>query len=161
MSAMALVLLLLLTLPCATICGAQDRQLATSCLSLTSRAALVQVVVSDTDGATLLGQELLRCPGFDFEVDWRGKIRIDQPLELANGTSLKITGSGNKDSSIVDGGGQSSLFFLNGSALLLDSVVLTGGDGIDGGVVEARDGASVEFNNCDVYLNKASSNGGE
>lgn len=48
-------------------------------------------VVSNTDEATLLGEDILDCPGASFEVEWMGHVRITQPLDVVAGTSLKIT----------------------------------------------------------------------
>ncbi|CAN0475645.1 unnamed protein product, partial [Ectocarpus sp. 12 AP-2014] len=63
-------------------------------------------VVSNTDEATLLGEDILDCPGASFEVEWMGHVRITQPLDVVAGTSLKITGSATFDgANVVDGDG--------------------------------------------------------
>lgn len=122
---------------------------------------LSSIVVSTTEQASDLRTELLRCSGATFNVEWRSNITIAQPLGLFNRTSLTIKGSGDH-SSVVDGGREVPLFVVNGSSFLhLEDLSLTGGDGSSGGVVAARDGASVSLINCDVYLNKVSSNGGK
>ena len=118
------------------------------------------VVVASADDALSLSQNLTRCPGADFEVEWHGSIVISETLELANGTSLKVTG-GKHYSSVVDGNGGLPLFVVNSSTLHLEGLALTGGDGVIGGVVAARGNASVTLTECDVFGNKVSSKGGE
>lgn len=117
------------------------------------------VNVSTPEDAAQLGKQLLQCQGADFEVNWLGTVGLNQSLQLANDTSLKIVGAGTGPA-VVDGGGLVRLFLVNGSSLHLEGLMLTQGYGEMGGVVAARDGSIVTFSNCDVYQNQASSGGG-
>lgn len=135
-----------------------DAQATTSsCAASTATPATTVHIVSTTQEAAKLGQDILLCPGLSFKAEWQGHVSIAQPFELANGTSLVITGSSN---ATIDGQGDVSLFVVNGSTLLVEGVVLSGGNGIVGGVVAAREGAKVTFLDCQVYGNNASSKGG-
>lgn len=129
---------------------------ADGCDEISTKSA---VVASSAD-ALSLRQNLTRCAGDEFEVEWHGAIVISESLELSNGTSLKVTGGGHY-SSVVDGDGGVPLFVVNSSTLHLEGLALTGGDGVIGGVVAARGNASVTLTECDVFGNKASSKGGE
>lgn len=84
---------------------------------------------------------------------------MSQPLQVTNGTSLKIKGSGR--SAVIDGGGLASLFVVTASDLHLEGLSLTGGRGEVGGVVAAWEGSSLSLVGCDVGQNTASSVGGE
>lgn len=126
--------------------------MATSCVALATSS------VESVDDAAQLRLDLLRCSGNSFEVEWRGSIRLDQPMKLMNGTSLRITGIG-KNSSAIDGNRAVQLFVVTGSGLHLESLALTGGEGVNGGVVAARDGSSIKLVDCDVYNNTANSGG--
>lgn len=118
-------------------------------------------VVSTEDEVSTLAADLKICPGSDFNVYWRGAIGVSQPLELSNSTTLRISGE-SKDDSLVDGGGESTLFLVFGfSELFLEDLGITGGYGDDGGAVAASGGASISFVNCDVYGNRATANGGK
>ena len=84
---------------------------------------------------------------------------MNQPLQVTDGTSLTIKGSGR--SAAIDGGGLASLFVVNASALHLEGLSLTGGRGEVGGVVAARDKSSLTFVECEVGQNTASLAGGK
>lgn len=55
------------------------------------RVVVSSVVVSSTDDAAKLQKDLLCCPGAVFEVEWQGLVGISNSLDVAGGTSLKIT----------------------------------------------------------------------
>lgn len=121
-------------------------------------------VVSTATEATALGEDLGLCPGLEFNIYWRGAILLDAgaaaPLELTNSTTLRVSGDGTQ-TSLVDGGGQVTLFVVSElSVLHLEGLGLTGGYGENGGAVAAVEGASVTLVDCDVNGNRASSNGG-
>lgn len=123
-------------------------------------------VVSTAAEAATLGEDLVLCPGLDFDVYWRGPILLDAgtagvaSFELTNSTTLRVSGDGTK-TSVVDRGGGGTIFLVSElSVLHLEGLGLTGGDGENGGVVAAIGGASVTLLDCDVYGNRASSDGG-
>lgn len=163
------VLLLLLLLLTLFSCGATAQQNGsdyTTTATAMDCAALSKTYyfsIESSDDATQLRLDLLRCPGARFEVEWQGTIGLSQTLKLANGTSLRITAGARGNSSAaatIDGGGSMRLFEVNESALHLEGIALTGGSGVEGGAVAARFGSLVEFVDCDVSKNKASSAGG-
>lgn len=123
------------------------------CSGLSSAAR----VVSTPQDASALTSDLIQCPGLEFNVFWRGSTVLLEPLQLSNSTILRIT---SLEASLLDGG-QQQLFVVSGSSVLsVEGMGLTGGQGDSGAVVAASGGASVTFVDCDVYGNKASSNGG-
>lgn len=139
---------------------------ASSCVATDgSLISTTAVVVSTSNEATQLTNNLLRCPGAAFEVEWRGSVIISAPLTLSDGTSLKITGSrGGKTTAAaatVHGDGLTALFELNGASLRLESLRLTRGNSPEGGAIAARGNSLVAFVECEVYENAASSKGGE
>ena len=123
------------------------------------------VIVSTRNEATQLADNLLRCPGATFEVEWRGSVQISAPLALSDGTLLEIAGSQGGESTAVAaavrGGGSTALFELNGASLRLEGLELTGGNAAEGGAIAARGNALVTFVECKVYENAATSMGGE
>lgn len=125
------------------------------------------IEISTTAEATQFTEDVLRCPGADFRVKWEGTVVLNQPLRLNNGTSVTITGSSATSTddtgeiSQVNGGGLTQLFALNGSALHLKRLALTGGKASEGGVVAAHNQASVTIDDCEVYYNTATNMGGE
>lgn len=141
--------------------GTSTTQMATCYNSDGSPISTTDVAVSTTAEATELGEHLLLCPGVEFTVSWRGSVTLAQPLAFSNGTFLKIAGF--SEDSLIDGGGATHLFEVNGSSAVLDieALSLTGGKGASGGVVVARDGAVVTLSACDVFENEAASKGGE
>lgn len=115
--------------------------------------------VESSEDAAQLASDLQLCAGEDFDVAWRGAVTVSQSLELANGTSLTITGF---EEAIADGGGSvSSIFVVDGADLHVKGMSLTGGGGVEGGVVRAQGGATVTLVDCDVYGNTVSAKGGE
>lgn len=118
-------------------------------------------VVSTADEASTLTADLERCPGLEFNVYWRESIQVSQPLELSNSTTLRMTGE-SKETSVLDGGGESTLFVVSSLAkLYLEGLTLTGGYGDNGGAVAIWSGAAATFEDCVVYGNTATSNGGK
>ncbi|CAN0056334.1 unnamed protein product, partial [Scytosiphon promiscuus] len=117
-------------------------------------------VVSTADEATALAADLDRCPGREFNVYWIESIELSQPFQLSNATTLRVTGE-SKETSVADGAGKSTLFEVSDlSTLYLEALALTGGYGEDGGAVAIRSGAVVTLEDCAVYGNTATSNGG-
>lgn len=118
------------------------------------------VIISTANEATQLGQNLLKCPGSAFEVEWRGSVQLSQLLTVSDGTSLTIVGWGSTPA-VIHGSGLTALFELNKSSLRLEGLSLTGGSAADGGAVAARGDALVTFVDCVLYENTATSTGGE
>ncbi|CAN0487605.1 unnamed protein product, partial [Laminaria digitata] len=80
---------LLLSLLCLLACRAGHGQaVVAGCDDFSTKS----VVVASSQDALQLSQNLTRCPGAEFEVEWQGAVVITEPLGLANGTSLKVTG---------------------------------------------------------------------
>lgn len=135
--------------------------------SLLSRRALAQDgcgdlsaearVVSTPREASALTADLSQCPGLEFNVFWAESIALLEPMQLSNSTILRVTSLG---ASVLDGGQQQLFVVSDKSVLRVEGMGLTGGQGENGAVVAASGGASVTFVDCDVYGNKASSNGG-
>lgn len=118
-------------------------------------------VVSTADEASTLAADLATCPGLEFNVYWTESIELSEPFQLSNSTTLRVTGE-SKETSVVDGAGKSALFLVSEvSTLYLEALALTGGYGGDGGAVAIRSGATVTLEDCMVYGNAATSNGGE
>lgn len=128
----------------------------------TGKKILKTSYVSNVEQAAQLAQDLLSCPGEEFLVEWNGAIVINQSLEIANRSSLTITGQGQQQgrATIEAGDITGPTFVVRESSLQLDGLTITGASGTDGGVVAALDGASVSFFDCNISGNTVSSNGG-
>ncbi|CAB1118871.1 unnamed protein product [Ectocarpus sp. CCAP 1310/34] len=115
--------------------------------------------VSTTAEASALGADLARCQGLEFIVAWQGTVSLSEPLQVANSTTLQITGE-SKEQSVVSGDGDITLLVASElSVLYLQGMALTGGYGVDGGAVAAVGASSVTLVDCDVYGNRVTSNG--
>lgn len=124
------------------------------CFDLTADAR----VVSTPEEASALSADLSRCPGLEFNVFWRGSTVLLEPMKLSSSTILRIA---SLEASVLDGGQNQQLFVVSDSSVLfLEGLGLTGGQGENGAVVAASGGSSVTFVDCDVFGNRASSNGG-
>lgn len=114
-------------------------------------------VVSTPQEASALTADLSLCPGLEFNVFWVGSAVLLEPMRLSNSTILRVT---SLEASVLDGGQQQLFVVSDSSVLVVEGMGLTGGLAENGAVVAASGGASVTFVDCDVYGNKASSNGG-
>lgn len=116
------------------------------------------LVVEDTAGAFRLAQAV-NCSGGSFDVAWIGSVVVEESIHVLEGTTLNVTGSAD-GTSVVDGGGQTSLFKVDrgGGALHLSDLTVANGNAEVGGALLAV-GAIITLNDC-MFLGNAAGTGG-
>lgn len=131
------------------------------------------VSVSLTTPADLQGlRDLMDCSGQGvYDVTLHSSFNIAQTIEVINSKTVTFTGSENptigggltdtnEPVAVVGEGFASSLFKVsNGSSLTLKSLVLDGGDAVNGGAVAVHDSSALHVFGCGFKNNKASFGG--
>ncbi|CAN0214966.1 unnamed protein product, partial [Ascophyllum nodosum] len=90
-------------------------------------------VVENTTGARELA-EAVRCPGESFSVSWKGDVVVVEPISVAHGTVLNITG---EVSSAIIGDGETRLFTVVNASLNMRNIIMGNGKAIYGGAIAA------------------------
>eukprot|EP00903_Cladosiphon_okamuranus_P014549 g13496.t1 len=114
-------------------------------------------VVDDAAQAEALSAAV-NCSGGLFEVEWRGTIIVDKPINVADGTSLTITGASGSMAAI-DGSSSTRLFSVVNAALHLDGLNVSYGASTAGGAIAAS-GSTLTFNRTNFVGNTAIADGG-
>lgn len=114
-------------------------------------------VVDDAAQAQAL-TAAVNCSGGSFEVEWRGTVVVDEPIYVADGTSLTISGAAGSTAS-VDGNSSTRLFTVVNAALHLDGLNISYGASTVGGAIAAT-GSTLTFNRTNFVGNSASGAGG-
>eukprot|EP00752_Nemacystus_decipiens_P012585 g11145.t1 len=99
----------------------------------------------------------VNCSGGSFEVEWRGRIAVNEAIYVVDGTILTV--SGVEPDAVMDGNGSQRLFTVINAALHVSGVNITSGAGAAGGAIAAS-GASLTLNRTSLTGNSATGNGG-
>lgn len=99
----------------------------------------------------------VNCSGGSFEVDWRGSVVVDEPIYVADGTALTVTGA--SPDAVIDGNAATRLFTVVNATLHLRGVSVGSGASITGGAIAAA-GSILSFNQTTFVGNSAAGNGG-
>ncbi|CAN0227090.1 unnamed protein product, partial [Ascophyllum nodosum] len=127
---------------------------AAACSSLHLSAP---TTVSDTAGALLLA-EAVNCSGGSFAVEWVGSVRVTKPITVSDDTVLEVSGA-TGGSSVMNGGGQNSLFDVSyGGHLKISELTLVNGTGDLGGALSVVY-AVLQVNQCSFIGNAADAGG--
>ena len=118
-----------------------------------------QWTVANASDAHDLSKALESCPGGSFLVNWNGNVTVETSISITAGTSLAIIG-GNDLDAVVDGGGITQLFYLNGSTLNLKNITLVNGRGNAGGAIYAKGNSTVHLGGTIVLTHNYASSGG-
>lgn len=129
----------------------------TTAMSCSTSTLSVPSVVEDTAGALQLS-EALKCSSGVFDVEWVGSVTAEETIDVADGTTLSISGEAD-GSSIVNGDGKISLFEVDGGTLILSGLSVTNGTESYGGALYATD-STLKADNCTFSDNFASDYGG-
>lgn len=113
-------------------------------------------VVSDSASATALA-EAVNCSYGAFNVEWRGSVVVDRAIHIADGTSLRVSGSGS--GATIEGGGDTQIFTVVGATLEVSNVHFRHAFAVFGGAI-ASDGSRLSFNNTSFTDNVAVERGG-
>ena len=130
------------------------RASAAACSSLHLSAP---TTVSDTAGALLLA-EAVNCSGGSFAVEWVGSVRVTKPITVSDDTVLEVSGA-TGGSSVMNGGGQNSLFDVSYDGhLKISELTLVNGTGDLGGALSVVY-AVLQVNQCSFVGNAADAGG--
>lgn len=98
------------------------------------------------------------CSGGSFEVEWRGSVVVDTPINIGDGTVLSVTGGGFSPARI-DGNYSTQLFRVINATLHATDIDIHRGSGIYGGAIAAA-GSRLTFDNANFTANDAGGHGG-
>ena len=100
----------------------------------------------------------VNCSGGSFEVEWRGRVVVDETIYVAGGTVLTINGAGTD--AVIDGNTATRLFAVVGAALHVNDVNITSGASRAAGGAIAAAGSALTFNRTSFIGNSATWHGG-
>ena len=100
----------------------------------------------------------IRCSGGSFHVTWKGKVILDEPITIFNGTFLNVTSADGADS-VIFGDGKSRLFAVVNASLHLCNITLSNGNTTYGGAIAASH-SRLTFEGVTFTGNVASYSGG-
>ena len=113
-------------------------------------------IVKNTSDAAMLADTIL-CSHGNFEVEWRGHVRVNTTILVVNWTNVRIFG--NSDA-IVDGEGTIQIFLVTNGSLHLSNLRIENGTGAKGGAIIAAAGSEVHTENVIFSSNTAHDVGG-
>ena len=99
------------------------------------------------------------CSRGNFEVEWNGRVVIDDTIRVLDGTIMTITGAGINGNAFIDGGGNTQIFSVENAELHLNDVTVGNGNGTDGGAIYSS-GSTLSFIDTHFVENKAFGDGG-
>lgn len=112
-------------------------------------------LVEDSAHAQALAAAV-NCSGGSFEVEWRGRVVMDEPIYVVDGTVLTITGEGT--GAVIDGNATTRLFTVVNAVLYLSGLNISNGASVTGGAIAATS-SSLTFNRTNFVGNEATSQG--
>ena len=112
--------------------------------------------VESTSDIVMLADTIL-CSHGDFEVEWRGHVRVNTTISVVNGTNLRIYGN---SEAIVDGGGTNQILLVINGSLHLSNLRIENGTGAKGGAIIAAASSEVHTENVIFSSNTAHDVGG-
>lgn len=113
--------------------------------------------VVDTSAQAQALAAAVNCSGGSFEVEWRGRVVVDEPIFVVDGTVLAVTGAGSD--AVMDGGGLIRVLTVVDASLLVSRVNISSGASVVGGAIAAA-GSTLVFNQTNFVGNSATGNGG-
>ncbi len=114
--------------------------------------------VETSDHAEALAASI-NCSGGSFEVEWRGRVVVDETIYVVDGTVLTVNGADGADGAWIDGNFATRLFTVVNASLRLNDVSLTSGASVGGGAIAAA-GSDLTFNRTNFFGNRATGYGG-
>eukprot|EP00903_Cladosiphon_okamuranus_P016020 g14792.t1 len=99
----------------------------------------------------------INCSGGAFEVEWKGSVVVTEPIYVANGTVLAVSGDG--ENAVVDGNSTTRLFTVVDATLHLSGVNISYGASVVGGAIAAA-GSTLTLNRTNFVGNSASAGSG-
>ena len=116
----------------------------------------VGTVVEASEQARALAAAV-NCSGGSFEVEWRGRVVVDETIHVGDRTVLTVRGDDTR--AVIDGNATTRLFTVVNATLHLIDVNVTSGASIAGGAIAAA-GSVVTFNRTNFIRNIATGFGG-
>ena len=115
-------------------------------------------VINDPVQARSFSQAV-NCTGGNFEVEWNGRVVIDETIRVLDGTIMTVTGAGTNGNAFMDGGGQTQIFSVENAELHLEDITVGNGNGSSGGAIYSS-GSTLSFIDTHFVENKAFGDGG-
>ena len=112
------------------------------------------------NGVGILRAALNCTGGGEVKVDWVGRVPVDAPIAVLEGTFLSVTGE-NAEAEVYSGGSHARLFEVaEGGGLALTKLKLSGGSAEDGGGAIYSESATLTLSNCTFDGNTATNGSG-
>lgn len=111
----------------------------------------------ETSEQALALANAVNCSDGEFNVEWRGRVVVQQTIYVGSGTTVNITGGGS--SATLDGNGTTGIFSLENSSLTLSDIVVSNGSAAFGGAIAAL-GSTLKLYRTSFIENHATYNGG-
>eukprot|EP00903_Cladosiphon_okamuranus_P018661 g17175.t2 len=127
------------------------------CTHLIMTAYGERVWVVDTPAQAQAFATAVYCSGGSFEVVWRGSVTVNEPIFVADGTVVAVTGA--DPGAVIDGNAATQLFTVINAVLSLSNVNVSNGVGMVGGAIAAS-GSTLRFNGTNFVGNRATQQGG-
>ena len=99
----------------------------------------------------------VNCSGGSFQVEWRGIVVVTEPIYVADGTVLAVSGDG--ENAVVDGNSTTRLFTVVNATLHLSGVNVSYGSSIVGGAIAASE-STLTLNRTNFVGNSATAGSG-
>eukprot|EP00903_Cladosiphon_okamuranus_P017273 g15917.t1 len=99
----------------------------------------------------------VNCSEGSFEVEWRGGVVVTEPIYVADGTVLAVSGDG--ENAVVDGNSTTRLFTVVNATLHLSGVNISYGASIVGGAIAAAE-STLTLNRTNFVGNRATASSG-
>lgn len=116
------------------------------------------LTVESTHDAYALAQALNCTGGGSFEVEWKGRVTLNDTISISNGTALSVLGY---EGSVIDGESALQLFEVEAATLYLSGLELgNGSTETSGGAVSLTSASNLTVVNCTISSNSAEVSGG-
>ncbi len=120
-------------------------------------AGVQQVWTVETSEEAQALAAAVNCSGGSFEVEWIGRVVVDETIYVVDGTVLTLHGA--DAAAVIDGNSATRLFTVVDAVLHLSDVNITSGASLVGGAI-AADGSVLTFDRTNFDGNYAIWNGG-
>ena len=123
---------------------------------------ITPVRVRNATGVGILRAAVNCTGGGEVNAEWAGRVAVDVPITIAEGTFLSVTGEDDLAEAHADGSqtnGTRLFEVSDGGALALSRIKLSGGSAGDGGAIHSR-AATLTLDNCTFDGNVATDGNG-
>eukprot|EP00903_Cladosiphon_okamuranus_P021507 g19772.t1 len=130
---------------------------ATPPASLPCTADVQQTWIVENSAQAQALAAAVNCSGGAFEVEWRGRVVVDEAINIVGGTVLTVTGT--EPGAVIDGNRSTRLFTVVDATLHVTGVNISSGASVLGGAIGAF-GATLTLSRTSLVGNRAARDAG-